>query len=165
MRRLPSFVVAATTLLLLLAGCTGGSDAGTPDGGSSDAAPSTTAPEEPAADRDEAGAVAFAGYVFEVVGYAYATVDPAPLEQIADLDQCFGCQQPLGDVAAAAASGESLDALAPVGTSDAMVVDDSGDRATVQLTVRYPDREAPTQVTMDWDGSSWTLVDFAPVGN
>lgn len=165
MRPLSGGVAAVMVAAVLLTGCTSGSTDGTAANPSGAPAGAVEAPEPPADDRGEAGAIAFAEYVFAVLEHAYATVDPAPLEQIADLDQCLGCTQPLSDIAAAAAAGDSLDQEIPIGTSDASVVDDTDDRATVQLTVQRPGGEAPTQVTMEWDGSGWTLVDFAPVGN
>jgi hypothetical protein len=166
MRRLRGRLAAALPLVVavavVLTGCTSGATDSTDDAPSGSA---SSAPEPPADDRGEAGAIAFAQYVFEVLEYSYATVDPAPLEQIADLDQCLGCTQPISDISAAAAAGDSLDQKVPLATSDATVVDDTGDRATVQLTVQRPDGTAPSQVTMEWTGSGWTLIDFAPVGN
>ncbi|MGJ9421643.1 DUF6318 family protein [Aeromicrobium sp. CF3.5] len=170
-------VALCVLLVLTLAGCTtGDSTDGASAGGTQ--APDLAAPERPADQRTEAGAISFAGYVFEVLQFAYGTADPAPLEDIADLELCFGCMQPLETIAAAASSGDQLVSDAEVSTSDAQVVDETGARTTVRLRVEFPElgssgsagetvpaSDGPMLVTLRWDATQWTLVDFAPIGN
>lgn len=186
MRRLVVAVLAAG--VLALTGCTSSTDSagsddpsGQLDGTLLDRAP--TEPTPPAPEQSEAGAIAYADHVFAVIEYAYGTADPAPLEQITDPDTCFGCEAIVAEITAAAQDGRVLIGPTATTTSDPQVVDQSADRATVQLLVQRPALvslqsdsgeptgdnlaavDAPMQVTMEWDGSSWTLVDLAPIGN
>lgn len=164
-------------LVLMLTGCTAGDDpAASPEGGTAQTG-EVTEPERPTDQRTEEGAIAFAGYVFDVLQFSYGTADPGPLESIADLELCFGCRQPLETIATAASSDAGLVGDADVSTSDAQIVDDTGARTTVRLRVQSPElssaaasatvpsSDTPVLVTLRWDATQWTLVDFAPVGN
>lgn len=170
-------IACGMLLVLTLMGCTPRDDpAESPEDGAASSG-EVTEPERPTDERSEAGAIAFAGYVFDVLQFSYGTADPTPLEDIADLELCFGCMQPLETIATAAASGAVLTGDADVSTDGAQVVDDTGARTTVRLRVQLPElsaaagsqtvpeSDAPMLVTLRWDATQWTLVDFAPVGN
>ncbi len=169
-------VALCALLLLTLAACTsGGESSDAPEGGTAQS--EVAAPDRPADERTEEGAIAFAAHVFDVLQYSYLASDPSPLEDIADLELCFGCMQPLEAIAAASSSGEELEGGSEVSTSDAQIVDETGARTTVRLQVQQdgltssgptasvPASDAPMLVTLRWDATRWTLVNFAPVGN